>query len=90
MSWSRWAWAAFGVGLAYAVVSAAWGLGSTWALNTVGGALEQAGRADNPALALIVWVSVLLKLTAAGLGLAVVLPASGRAGWWASLPGLPP
>jgi hypothetical protein len=68
------AWAAFGVGLAYAVVSAAWGLGSTWALNTVGGALGQAGRADNPALALIVWVSVLLKLTAAGLGLAVVLP----------------
>ena len=32
------------------------------------------GARGQPALALIVWVSVLLKLTAAGLGLAVVLP----------------
>jgi len=71
---SRWAWAAFVVGLAYALVSVAWGLGSTWALDTVGGDLEAEGRAGNPALELIVRISVVLKLTAAGLGLAVVLP----------------
>ncbi len=71
---SRWAWAAFGVGLAYALVSVAWGLGSTWALGTVGGALEREGRSGSLALAVIVWLSVLLKLTAAGLGLAAVLP----------------
>lgn len=70
----RWAWDAFGVGLAYALVSVAWGLGSTWALGTVGGALEREGRSGNLALAVTVWVSVLLKLTAAGLGLAAVLP----------------
>jgi len=71
---SRLAWAAFVAGLAYAVVSVAWALGTTWALDTVGGSLERAGRAGNSALALIVWFSALLKLTAAGLGLAVVLP----------------
>ncbi len=71
---SRWAWAALVVGLAYALVSVAWGLGSTWALDTVGGALEAEGRAGNPALKLIVWTSAVLKLTAAGLRLAVVLP----------------
>lgn len=66
------AWAAFVVGTAYALVSVAWALGSTWALDTVGGALET--RAGSPALTALLWATVLLKLTAAGLGLAVVLP----------------
>lgn len=58
-------------GSAYALISVSWGLGSTWALSTVGGALEREGRAGNPTLAVIVWISVLLKLAAAGLGPAV-------------------
>jgi hypothetical protein len=66
------AWAAFVVGTAYALVSVGWALGSTWALDTVGGALE--ARAGSPALTALLWATVLLKLTAAGLGLAVVLP----------------
>lgn len=66
-----WAWAALLVGSASALISVAWGLGSTWALSTVGGALEREGRAGNPTLAVIVWISVLLKLAAAGLGPAV-------------------
>ncbi len=73
-------------GLAYALVSLAWGLGSTWSLDTVGGTLEAEGRAGNPALKLIVWMSAVLKLTAAGLGVAVVLPltASRRLVVWAA------
>lgn len=70
----RWAQAAFIVGLAYALVSSSWGLGSTWALDTVGGALGTEGRAGNAALSVIVWASVLLKLIAAILGLAVTRP----------------
>ena len=70
----RWAQAAFIVGLAYALVSISWGLGSTWALDTVGGTLETEGRAGNAALSVIVWASVLLKLIAAALGLAVTRP----------------
>jgi len=62
------------VGLAYALVSISWGLGSTWALDTVGGTLETEGRAGNAALSVIVWASVLLKLIAATLGLAVTRP----------------
>lgn len=75
-----WAVAALVVGLAYAAVSVSWGLGNTWALDTVGGALAREGSAGNPLLITVVWVSVALKLVAAGLGLAVVLPArpSGR------------
>ncbi len=76
----RWAWAAFVVGLAYALVSLSWALGSTWALDSVGGALEREGRAGNSVLGAVVWASVLLKLVAALLGLAVTrtLRPSGR------------
>ena len=70
----RWAQAAFLLGLAYALVSISWGLGSTWALDTVGGTLETEGRAGNAALSVIVWASVLLKLIAATLGLVVTRP----------------
>jgi Protein of unknown function (DUF3995) len=70
----RWAQAAFMVGLVYALVISSWGLGSTWALDTVGGALGTEGRAGNAALSVTVWASVLLKLIAAILGLAVTRP----------------
>lgn len=63
------------MGLAYAGISVSWGLGSTWALDTVGGGLAREGSAGNPLLIAVVWVSVVLKLVAAGLGLAAVLPA---------------
>lgn len=33
------------VGLLYAAISVYWGLGGTWLLNTIGGALEKQGRA---------------------------------------------
>jgi len=48
--------------------------------------LEAEGRAGNPALKLIVWMSAVLKLTAAGLGVAVVLQltASRRLVVWAA------
>lgn len=39
-----WALAALAIGLAYALVSAYWGLGGTWLLDTVGGVFERAGR----------------------------------------------
>lgn len=72
----RCAWAAFFVGVAYALVSVSWGLGSTFALDTVGGELEREGRAGSPVLIGVVWLSAVLKLVAAGLGLAVTLPRS--------------
>lgn len=70
-----WAVAALVVGLGYAGISISWGLGNTWALDTVGGELARQGSAGNQLLIAVVWVSVVLKLVAAGLGLAVVLPA---------------
>lgn len=66
----RWAWAACVVGVAYALVSLSWALGSTWLLDTIGGDLESNARADSLVLETFVWTSVLLKLVAALLGLA--------------------
>ncbi|MDQ2723778.1 MAG: DUF3995 domain-containing protein [Actinomycetota bacterium] len=43
-------------------------------MDTVGGTLEEQGRAGNAALVIILWISVLLKLAAAALGLAVTVP----------------
>lgn len=45
----RMAAAALVVGLLYAAVSIYWGLGGTWLLNTIGGALEKQGRAGHAA-----------------------------------------
>ena len=69
-----WAIVAFGLGLAHALVSLSWGLGSTGLLDTVGGALAEEGPAGNSMLLAVVWASVLLKLVAAVLGLTVTLP----------------
>jgi Protein of unknown function (DUF3995) len=87
--------AAFLLGVLYAAVSAYWGLGGTGLLDTVGGALERAGRAGSAGLIAVVWVTVVLKLLAAVVGLLAVLepPSSGsrrrrlarRAAWAAAL-----
>jgi len=65
--------AAFLVGVMYAAVSAYWGLGGTGLLDTIGGTLEREGRAGNAGLLAVLWVTVVLKLVAAILGLVAVL-----------------
>ncbi len=66
-------WAALLLGVLYAGVSAYWGLGGTALLDTVGGAFERAGRTDSVGLIAVVWVTVLLKVLAAILGLVIVI-----------------
>ncbi len=79
--------AAFSVGVVYAAVSAYWGLGGTGLLDTIGGTLEREGRAGNAGLLAVLWVTVMLKLVAAILGLVAVLghrrvrPSHRRAAW---------
>jgi hypothetical protein len=63
------AFAAFLVGLLYAAISTYWGLGGTWLLDTIGGTLERGGRAGTASVRVLVCTAVLLKLTAALLGL---------------------
>lgn len=60
------------LGVLFAGVSTYWALGGSWLLATVGGALEARGRAGDPAVVMLVWASVVLKLIAAFLGVAVV------------------
>lgn len=86
------AWAAVALGLPSAAISAFWGLGGTWLLDTIGGTLEEQGRARNPVLILVVWVAVLLKIIASLAGLAVFEPPSRLSirlirvvGWSASI-----
>jgi hypothetical protein len=64
---------AFVLGVLYAALSAYWGLGGTALLDTIGGTLEREGRAGNAALRAVVWVTVVLKLTAALMGLMAVI-----------------
>jgi hypothetical protein len=75
-SGNRLAWSAAGtaamVGLAYAGVSAYWGSGGTALIGTVGGTLERQGLAHDSLLLAVVWVSVVLKLVAAALGLLAI------------------
>jgi hypothetical protein len=61
--------AAFLIGVLYAAVSAYWGFGGTWLLNTIGGALEREGRTGTASVRVLVWTAALLKLTASLLGL---------------------
>jgi uncharacterized protein DUF3995 len=60
---------AFLIGVLYAAVSAYWGFGGTWLLNTIGGTLEREGRTGAAGARLLVWTAALLKLTAALVGL---------------------
>lgn len=66
------AWAAMILGLLYAAVSVYWGLGGTALLDTVGGSLERGGRAGDPAVFLVLWAAVVLKIVAAFLPLLVI------------------
>ncbi len=68
------------VGLLYGAVSVYWGLGGTVLLDTVGGSLEQGGRAGDLAVVLALWAAVVLKLVAAALPL-VVIYRLGGVGW---------
>jgi hypothetical protein len=75
----RLAQAACCVGLAYAAVSVYWAQGGTWLLDTVGGTLEQQGRAGNAGIILAVCAAAVLKVIGAIVPLAAVGVTSGQA-----------
>lgn len=81
----RAAQAAFAVGLLYAAISVYWGLGGTWLLDTVGGALEQEGRAGNAGVVLAVWSAAGLKAIAAVLPLLAVSVGAPPSSRWPRL-----
>jgi hypothetical protein len=66
--------AALAVGLLYAAISAYWGAGGTWLLNTVGNSLANGGHRDTVLIA--VWAAVGLKAAAAVLPLLACRPAT--------------
>ena len=72
--------AAFVLGLLYAAVSVYWGLGGTWLLATVGGALQRQDRAGAAILVLAVWAAVVIKTVAAVLPL-LALRRMTSSGW---------
>jgi len=61
------------LGVLYAALSAYWGSGGHALLSTIGGTLAREGRAGNPGLLAIVWLTVTLKLVAVGAGLTAVV-----------------
>lgn len=65
-------YAAFAVGLLYALVSLYWAAGGTAGLNTVGGELEGWARERAPGMVAVLWVTAALKLVGALLGLSLV------------------
>jgi amino acid transporter len=71
---TSWGYAAFAVGVLYALVSAYWGAGGTLGLDTLGGELEDLARDRDPALIAVVWLTAGLKAIGAVLALAVVQP----------------
>ena len=75
------AWAAFALGLLYAVVSVYWGLGGSWLLDTVGASLTQPGRSASAVVVLAVWCAVGLKVIASVLPLLAVGIGAARARW---------
>jgi MYXO-CTERM domain-containing protein len=68
----RIAQAAFVVGVLYVAISAYWGLGGTWLLDTVGSSLGRLGRAGNTGVMIAVWAAVVLKAIAAVLPVVAV------------------
>lgn len=50
----------------------------TWLLDTIGGTLERAGRAQSADLLAVVWIIVVLKLVAAAVGLVATSPRGRR------------
>ncbi len=81
------------LGALYAAVSAYWGVGGTALLDTIGGTLEREGRGRAAGVLAVVWITVILKLAASGIGLlAVAQPqwlSPVGAGSCAALPGWP-
>jgi hypothetical protein len=79
----RLAQAACVAGLAYAAISVYWALGGTWLLDTIGGTLEQQGRAGNPGIILTVWAAAGLKIIGAIVPLAAagVTPGQATTAW---------
>jgi hypothetical protein len=76
----RWpGWAAAVVGGLFALLSFAWGLGSTVGIGSLGGQVEELARQRDPLVLALAWVTGLAK--AVGAALAVQL-ARGRAGRW--------
>jgi Protein of unknown function (DUF3995) len=73
------------VGLLYAAISVHWALGGTWLLDTIGGSLEEQGRAGNPGVILAVWAAAVIKMIAAVLPLVALRgpssPAQNRTMW---------
>jgi hypothetical protein len=61
------------IGVLYAAISAYWGAGGAWLLDTVGGTLARRAHDESGGLLLAVWAAVALKLLAAALA-----PASAR------------
>lgn len=64
--------------VASASVSFYWALGGSLGLSSLGGRLEELARARDPALIRVVWVTVVLKVVAALVGLALVQSWGGR------------
>jgi hypothetical protein len=80
---AAWAgYAAFVVGLLYTLVSLYWAVGGTALLDTLGGKLEEMARARESGLIAIVWATVVLKLIASVLGLALVQEWGRRVPRW--------
>ena len=79
----RLAQAACVAGLAYAAMSVYWAVGGTWLLDTIGGTLEQQGRAGNPGIILAVWAAAVLKIIGAIVPLAAagVTPGQATTAW---------
>ena len=74
-AFGTWAgYAACVLALLYAAVSLYWAAGGTAGLSTIGGGLEELGRARDPGIVALVWITGLLKVLAGLLALALVRP----------------
>ena len=65
-------YAAFAWGLLFGGISFYWGLGGTLGADTVGGDIEQLGRAHAPAIIAALWITGFMKVLGALLALALV------------------
>jgi hypothetical protein len=62
------------VAFTFAAVSLYWAVGGTAGLSTLGGGIEELARARDPAIVVLIWVSVVLKVVGGVLALALVQP----------------
>jgi hypothetical protein len=81
----RLAQAALLLGLLHGAVLAYWGVGGTWLLDTIGGSLEEKGRAGDTGVMLAVWVAVVVVIIASVLPLLTLRqptsPVGNRIAW---------